>query len=1239
MKNCSNLRPSIVLLLLLLPLGQWLRADTLTGEVRGVVLDVDGGVPLGGVAMTLINVDRGWEKKQSTDPSGNFAFIQLEPGNYTVIAENADYYRQEKTGVLIRLNQPKVVLPPFMLRKEVPTPTQQLVVQGEGGQTRTAVVDLTATGPNPVILAYLQEPGLTSLVSLLDWAIRSNFNSSLLEVLPLRGVRSFDQLAFLTPGVARVPFSGGDGPAVGIGVGQAGQFAVNGQRGRSNNFTVDGSDNNDEDIGVRRQGFVSLVPQSNESVQEFQITTAGFSAEFGRNSGSMVNAVSRSGTNSVHGQLYGLFGDDAVRARDFYEHDFRDTTNSGNLNGGAFEGDDFSQRILGGVIGGPIAADKLFYFASLESQREMGRRLGHFVVPTENERGLRVRRILEPGEPPVAEFIPIAELGNFLREGNFFYSSAAGEAVYSLYPLPNNPSGPFGVNTYSQVAPAEGDGLVLSGKLDWYLSPVHSLAGRYNFTDDDSIIPFTGDAFNSTLATDTRTQNVSLFLNSTTPQFGNALRVSYGRTNLGFPPDRGSPLLFGSAPVPPEQATNPGLNQTVETAYGSFGPFGVTGPLGQLEIAPYSRRGIDVFNFPQGRVDNTYQLSDFVTLTGTRHTWKVGFDFRRTELNSFSDRNSRPLLYFGNGRIADTSDSGCSPAVCIFGFEEPLLLGTDLAALGTPAGFLQTISTQASPDSSIGLRFTQYDFFVQHDWKVHDRLSLNLGLRYEIQSVPTERNSRIESTFNVQPEDFNRDPEGGDVNDRFDEAVRGLRDLLSGRNRIYSRDNDNFAPRVGFAWDPTGQGGFVVRGGFGLSYDAILGAVTSQSRNVFPTFIPFNLSPNGLSSPLFGRLVPSTVFLSLNGVPLIRPGTLNAFDQPPDVFATAVGFLFNQSVLVPGSDNVLQSRSVNGLAFTLPEPRPETPYAEHFLLSLQKQWGRDFLTTLDYVGTRGVHLTRSSTPNGGIQTTPVYLFTGAGSPLLLIRDMGRRPRLDVGAYNVFQNNASSTYHSLQASAQKRFSRNYEFGVNWTWSHAIDEVSDPFDSRGFFALPQNEMSFDSERGSANFDARHRVSFYLVWEVPGGGANRWLSDWKISALGEFQSGQPFTVNTSFDQNLDGNLTDRLDSTQGLIVDPGSPTPIRIGSGVDPLSLLAEFRQDGDVGRNTFGSDGFATVDLAVTRSFAIAEESRLNLRLELFNLFNTQQFGIPIRILESPGFGRTYDTQADSRSLRLAIRFSF
>ncbi len=1211
----------------------WVLPDTLTGEVRGVVLDIESGAPLEDVRIRLENAVRGQARETRTDSFGRYVFLQLEPGAYTVTAEIEGYYSSTKTDILIRLNRLKVVVPPFELRRLVTSPTRQLTLRGE--LTKTAIVDLSATGPTPAIVAVTREPGQTALVSVGETGLRFNFDRKVLFALPLRGGRSFDQSALLSPGVFRVPQTSGSGPAVGNGVGSLGQFSVNGSRGRSNNFTVDGSDNNDEDIGMRRQGFVELVPQSVESVGEFQVMTAGFPAEFGRNAGAMVNAVSRSGGLEWHGTLVGAAGGEPLSASRFFDRPFQDEVNRGAQSGGAFGDARRRSRLMGGVLGGSLAPGRVHLFLSGERVRRTETALGHFVVPTVAERGLRSRQ----------GAIPIGELQSFFDDSLIPYSSLAGQGVFSLYPLPNNPSGPFGGSTYSQARDFESEGFVGSGRVDFYPSPTQMVIARYNFTDDRSILPFTGDAINSSLATATRTQNLSLFLNSPGTSMANALRVSYGRTALGFPTDQSSPLLFGSPPttgIPPETAE-------IRTTYGTFGPFGATGPIGQLQILPFSAIGIDVFNFPQGRIDNTYQLSDFISLHSGDHVWKWGFDFRRSQLNSFSDRNSRPLVLFAPGLIS----SSCQNAPdCLFATPDGLLSGPDAAALGAPAGLLQTLSTEAIPNTSLGLDMNEIDLFVQDEWRISEGLLVSLGFRYEYQTVPRERHSRIESTFGSRPDQYLHLEPAGSLEDRiiiqsgntaFDQSLAAWNSFLGGRSRIYSGDWNNWSPRVGLAWDPTRTGKMVVRAGYSLLYDANLGAVTSRSRSVFPTFVPLNLDLNFSSGfQPDGRYLNNPSFLAFGptGEPLIRPETLNTYNLSDTAFATALGTLFIQAPVLPDA-----SLSANGLAFTLPERDLETATVQTVYVGVEGQFPGEQVGAIRYVGTRSSHLTRFLTPNGGSVSLPVLFSSPVVGPLRLLSipptlDPERvgRPISSLGSYTVFTNSAPAEFHSLQLSWERRFRSGFQFRGSWTWSHALDEVSDPFDARGFFAAPQDLRRLDLEWASASFDVRHRLTGFLIWEFPWEGS-RWVRDWSLSLVAEVQGGQPFTVNTSVDRNLDGNLTDRLDSTTGIVRHPGGVRQMEVAPGIDLQNLIAARGHTGQVGRNSFRAPGLNLIDIAVSRRVRLAEERRLDFRVEVFNLLNSRNFSAPVRIVDSPAFGTSYDQQSEPRNMRLMVRFFF
>ena len=1166
--------------------------STTTGEIYGGVIDKDSAQPLPDASMMLENLRNGRPLYGRTNGRGSYVFSLVPPGAYRLRAERKDYLALEYPGIEVPLNQPKLVIPVFALSKIGTRPNAFSPLRSP-----TTALSLVPPAQNPPAGTTPSGAGLTSLVSLRDWALRWNFDSSVLEAVPLRRGRTFDQLALFAPGVARAPYSSGQGPAVGIGVGSIGQFSVNGLRSRSNNFTVDGSDNNDEDIGMRRQGFVALVPQSVESIQEFQVMTAGFPADFGRNTGSIVNAISKSGETAVHGTVYGLFNNDALNARNPFDTTFMDSINSGSLNGGSYSGKDVTHSQYGGTVGGPIVQKRLFYFASAERQQHHGTALHHFVVPADNERGLRITNFPLSGLQQFNGFVPsdrLQEVFNrfaFVQTPDGFqpYSSEAGTGMFSLYPRPNNPAGPFREHNYSQVAPYDAGSKVFSTKLDWYPS-IHSLQARYNSTNDDSRIPFTGDAINSAIGTRTRTRNFSLVLNTATSFWANALRVSYGRTDLAFPPEKGSRLLFGSS----ASLASPEFRREIQTRYGNFGPFGSSGPIGQLAILPFSRVGIDVYNFPQGRVDNTYQLSDFVTRVANRHIVKAGFDIRYSQLNSFADRNSRPLIVFGYGEVGEECQSN---PFCPFATADGMLHGTDLASFGAPSGVLQALSTDPAADTTIGLRLTQYDFFLQDDWAVTKNLTLNVGLRYEYMTVPHETNNRIEKTFGISADQFGHLPETGPYqavikagNQAFDQAVQGLQQFLAGRQRIYDADGNNFAPRVGFAWDPKGRGKTAIHAGYSIHFDANPGAYTSQSRNVFPTFAPVNVDLN-FNSPT-GQFINNPIFFKFDPTQtqLIRPGTLNVYNLAGDAFATGLGTLFNQQPFNPALDF-----STNGLAFTLPEKKLRTAYAQHYLVSGEQQFGDNWLASVAYVGTRGEDLARVRTPNGGLISKPVLLYN-TFNEILFNALTNKRPTSSLGAYEVMDNAAASTYHSMQVAVLKRLSRGLQLRSSWTWSHAIDEVSDMFDTRAFFALPEDNAKPERDRASANFDVRHRVTGFLTWNG--------FRNWEFALTGEFQTGQPYTINTVVDNNGDGNLTDR----------PG-------------------------IGRNTARAAGIATVDAAVGRRLRFGSNWNILLRAEAFNLFNHANPGVPVRILESPGFGTSFDTQVDPRSLRLVAKVSF
>jgi hypothetical protein len=1247
--------------------------DTVTGAFEGIVSDSQSGAPLKGAAVQIINEQTGLTANLVTDYRGRFYQGLLLPGTYRV----------------------RVAMPGYQT-KEV---QQRLKITYTGEVVPVPV----ALDPAPAVVTPGPTPAPTPTLSVEDTDIRSSmvrtdgrrggsFSEDEVLALPLGSVtltRTFDELALLLPGVAPPPQTLGSvaGPGVGAGVGSAGQFSVNGLRSRANNFTVDGSDNNDEDIGVRRQGFVALVPQPIESIQEYQVITTLAPAQFGRNIGAQVNAVSRSGGNQTHGTLYGYLNASQLNARNFF-----DTTNGTNssplrtatnqlvmLDGrpvsvtNQSNGEDSFTLGQGGVVlGGPLAPDRMFYFLSGEGQVINARQEQSFAVPTIEQRGAFGTGASGIFRNPLGAR---DANGNLIDQVFAYPTTARGDAIFSLFPFPNNPTGVYGPNTLTQSLPASAQGKVFSGKFDGNFKVrqrLQTVTARYNFTDDWRDIPSVGGAIFSSIRSNVRTQNFSFFLNSkvSAPASSNYLfnqvRLSYGRTRLNFEELRDRTFMRPSSSLPntpfllnaplflnstlPRAITDIDFGPNLGPVLYTTDPFATTteaalGVVSQVNVAGFSPIGVDVFNFPQRRVNNTYQAADTVTYRARSHSFTFGVDTRRTELNSALPRNAGPLITF-NG----APEVGLTPAGK-FAYTNRFIRPETFAAASAASGFSQTLASGG--ESSIGLRFYQLDFFGGDDWRVTENLSLSLGLRYEYNTPPKEVNNRIERTFN--------DPALG--------LAPGLRQFIGGRTSIFEPDRNNFAPRLGIVYSPDWFGRektTVIRAGYGIFYDQILGAVVSQSRNVYPTFLTIDLAGGfanlrfvpgnnqfGDSCQLANRcpfdLINPQV-ATLFGTRLVLPGTLNTLN-PAISFAQIAGI-----VNLVGGGPV---PALSGFGVTLPARELDMPMAQHYSATWDQQLARNLVLSVGYVGTQGRHLLRFTTPNLGrnalltplafstlLSAEPMFfgLALPPGARITAAGNIaGGRPQSTVGAVTQFETSANSRYDGLQVQARGRLHAGLQFQISYTLSKTTDDVSDVFDLAGASALPQNSLNFSGERGPANFDARHRFSYNFIYDVrPSSKSSSFVrglfGNLQFSGTGQFQTGQPFTVNSIFDVNLDGNLTDRLNNTNGLEVTGDRSQPLRLTTS-NTFSMLAPVGQDGSVERNSFRSGNILELDLSLMKTFRFTSTRKLTVRADIFNFINRANFGIPVRLLEAPGFGRATDTVTPSRRIQFALKYSF
>ncbi|MGH9944977.1 MAG: hypothetical protein ACRD9R_21720, partial [Pyrinomonadaceae bacterium] len=796
--------------------------------------------------------------------------------------------------------------------------------------------------------------------------------------------------------------------------------------------------------------------------------------QFGRNIGAQVNAVSKSGGSETHGTIYGFLNSSQLNARNSFDTSFgnsraplmaggRPVLFSGVTGPQATQAfvtnqsgdeDSFTLGMGGFAFGGPLVPNatggrgrSLFYFVSAEGQVINATRESSFAVPTVSQRGIFGSGATGLNRDPYGDTPAFG-----------FPTTVPGDAVFSLFPFPNNPAGIYGENTFTQSLPADAEGKIVSGKLDANFrlrGRPQGFTARYNFTQDFRDIAVVGGALFSSLRPRVRTQNLSTFLNSeltapdATVSIFNQLRASYGRTRLVFEERRDTQFLLPSRlanSFSPEEGryllNAPRLRNitgpnSVNLVYFRDAIFNTTedilGPVGQVNILGFSPVGVDVFNFPQRRVNNTYQLADNLTVRAGRHNYAFGADLRRTELNSDLPRNARPLIVFGGApRVARTASGGTE----LRGFVGPI----DLAASSAPSGFFQALEIPGGA-SAINLRYYQLNFYAQDDWRVRPNLSISYGLRYEYNTPPEESGRRIEDTFDSPALDF----------------APGLRNFIDGRERIFDADRDNFAPRLSVAYSPRPFGAdrtTVVRAGIGVFYDQALGAVVSQSRNVFPTFLTLNLaggSPRSGGAPGtgFNIIDPSLDRFrcrdrdgQIRTPVLVQPGTLNTLNP-----LAPLSCLLGVNENFPG-----------GFGLTLPERGLEMPTAYQYTAAFEQQLFDGLVVAASYVGTQGRHLLRLTTPNLGpnalLLPTDINIVgsqpnvngfaVGPGQRLGPNGTItGGRPVRDAGAVFIYEASANSRYDALQLQARGRFRRGLQYQFAYTLSRAEDDVSDIF----------------------------------------------------------------------------------------------------------------------------------------------------------------------------------------------------
>jgi hypothetical protein len=1038
--------------------------QTFRGTVLGTVTDSSGAV-VSGAKVTVKNVATGLERTTQTSGDGTYSVPELPLGTYTVTITQSGFQTSVTTNVVVDVATERRVDAALKTGQV----QQQVEVSGEElPQVETTSAELGGT-----------------------------LTTQTIESLPVNG-RDYTKLIYLNPGVAGSPDQISDSP------GSFGTFSMNGSRGRANNFLLDGTDMNDgfrNDPAINEAGVfgdpATILPI--DAVAELKVLS-NYEAEYGRNSGAVVNIVTKSGTNQLHGSALEYNRTSSVGgARNYYNTSAKQ--------------DPFHNNQFGGSLGGPIVKDKTFFYLNYEGQRESGAQAGLSFVPT--------------GSAP---------------DGSLSSSDSSNPVIQNLiarhpWPAPNI-SGGSGPNlATSTIFNNRVDSMI--AKVDHNFNASNLLTGRYYFGDSDQSFPFAQLAggllpgFNT--VTPTRVQLVAIsyvkVVNSTQV---NEARLGWNRFAEGFFPQDSN---FNPASI--------GLNTGVTSPF-DFG-------LPHITVTGFSPLGA-TNSVPRSRVDSNWHFIDNYSWKSGKHDIKFGYEFRRTTIQLIQDNTFRGRLAFSNL--------------------------TDFLA-GTPSSSGNKIATG---DSRRHTFENNHGFYIQDSYRMNSRLTLNYGLRWDYFGVVGEKDGLFNKLDLTSPTD------------------------VSPTGQLYDKDLNNFAPRIGFAYDLLGKGKTVVRGGWGLFYDAF-------AQDIFVGHVPYNCA--FCPGPAFTGTGKAAISSATSINPALPGGALS---PTLPVYA-----------------------SFSGLGdFFAANPNIRTPYTQNFNLNVQQQISKGVVGQIGYVGARGTKLFRFRDLNQPSQAqitaydTSAAQCNGATLPNCPIAGFdgpdGAHFNVPRTAYpalfyvNSEESTASSTYHALQTSLHLSNVHGLTSAVNFVWSHSIDNASDSEDFIPNAAQPNNSFFPNLEKGNSNFDIRRRFTWNFGYQFPriDGSWSKLKNGWGVDGVLNLQDGQPYQLNYNFEGDYSG-------SGEGFDR-PDVVGPIRYGSGpfgVDLSSLqvpctfgnttsiggsgdsncLAGSRHFGDLGRNSLRGPSFKELNFSISKNTPITERVNLQLRAEFFNIFNHPNFANP------------------------------
>jgi hypothetical protein len=1041
-------------------------AQTFRGAIHGSVEDPTGGV-VANAQVKATDVATGVEHSTVSTSGGEFTFQDIPLGSYTVTVMAPGFAKATYDKVPVTAGS-------------IYTMTVKLAM----GQENTTV-EVSAAA----VAVDTTSPTQTMTIS-----------GASVQDTPLNG-RDFSQLISVSPGYG------------GYSVGGFG--SLNGTRANQMNWQIDGTDNNDfwHNIPAVNQGGVSGIAgviMPIDAVQDFSAQTQS-NAENGRNAGGIVNVVIKSGTNQLHGSAYYYNRNGYYSANSPFYISTPQNPKAPPL----------TNQNVGGVIGGPIIKNKLFWFTGFEYQTY---KLGLQGLSTEPS----VAWVNQATTLMNAYSVPVNPLSaNLLK--NLWPSSIAGL--------------PATLNNYFATVPGTGYSYNGLAKIDWNINAKNTLSAHWFVGQGSQTQPPGASLALATASSNLpyyfevapiHVQNYNVVWNSViTPTLTNQVLAgvsyfqqsfhdannSFNMKDLGLwlSPD----ALINGQPIP--GASN-------------------------IRIAGFDQVGITP---PEGRQDVTGHITDILSWSKGTHQFRFGGEFRTGHVDEYYYRRSLGSFNFDGtqGPWAAANDPTCKSS------SNTCALADYLAGL---------VSNAPTGSSSIAVGHAErkvvsngFDLFAQDNWQVTRNLNLTLGLRYDY--FGPLHNGNKDLAVWLPGQGF---------------KIQGV-DIGS----IFPADRNNFAPRLGFAWNPKGTGDMVLRGSFGVFYDQI-------NMNPFLDFRPPINGADGLQDNPAG---PSPVAnYSLGGYQWV-----------------AGQYIFPGVVTCPtlnGCNHTFNVYSVN--------QNFRTPYFYNYSLQFEKALGETMVLQLGYVGSAAHKLNVMLNLNQNGTLNAAYS--------------------DIGSVLQLNSNGTSTYNSLQAVLKMNNWHNLSGQFAYTWAHAIDQVTE---YRG--VIPFDSFNIALDKGNSDFDTRQLFVAYMVYSIPGSskGPAILTHGWQLASNLNFHTGQPFNpagcvgpvgvpCNSSNFNSLTGTQRPGLD----LVCDPfkgvshtfsaaagGLPwvNPNCFAPASDPLGI-------GNLARNRFYGPGFADVDLSVIKNIPIKERVTVQLRAEMYNLFNRKNLATGAGSVGSNGY---------------------